>query len=148
MAHGHACRIVLRFKIMEHLDVIRLFIQYEAQGLPHSGLGDAVFPIETTCVDGFRLCLIACLHSFLRRRPPPRTILVTNIPSSLEIVDQTSNGCSRWRFCTVTSMKPFLNISKGQSIESPTSFRLPPIKRQKLALSQKLLETSRAPCTS
>ena len=30
-----------------HLDVIGLFLQYEVQGLPHSGLWDAVFLTET-----------------------------------------------------------------------------------------------------
>ena len=43
------------------------------------------------------------LHSFLRRRRPRRTFLATNIPSSLELVDQTSNCCSGWGFYTVTS---------------------------------------------
>ena len=31
----------------QHLDVTGLFVQYEAQGLPHSGLCDAMFPTET-----------------------------------------------------------------------------------------------------
>ena len=30
----------------QHLDVIRLFLQYEAQGLSHSALWDAVFPTD------------------------------------------------------------------------------------------------------
>ena len=33
----------------QHLDVIGLFLQYEAQGLPHSGRWDTVFPFETMC---------------------------------------------------------------------------------------------------
>ena len=33
----------------QHLDVTGLFLQYEVQGLPHSGLWDAVFPTETMC---------------------------------------------------------------------------------------------------
>ena len=33
----------------QHLDVKGLFLQYEAQGLPHIGLWDAVFPTETIC---------------------------------------------------------------------------------------------------
>ena len=32
-----------------HLDVIVLFLQYEVQGLPHSGRWDAVFLTETMC---------------------------------------------------------------------------------------------------
>ena len=119
MLRGHTCHIVLRFKMM---DMISPFLQYEAQGLPHSGLWDAVFPTETTC-RRFRTLLDRLsygLHSFLRRRRTPSTFLVTNIPSSLELVDQTSKFCSRWGFNTVTSTKQFLNLSEGQSIESPT----------------------------
>ena len=33
----------------QHLDVIGLFLQYEAQGLSHSALSDAMFPTETKC---------------------------------------------------------------------------------------------------
>ena len=96
--------------------------QYEAQGLPNSGLWDAVFPTETTYWRFWTLFyrLSYGLHSFLRRRRPRWTFLITNIPSPLELVDQTSNGCSRWSFCTVRSTKPFFDLSKGQSIESPT----------------------------
>ena len=88
----------------------------------HSGLWDAVFPTETMCWRFWTLFyrLLYGLHSFLRRRRPRRTFLVTNISGSLEFVDQTSNGCSCWSFCTVRSTKPSLNLSKGQSIESPT----------------------------
>ena len=106
----------------QHLDVIGLSLQYEAQG--HTVHFEMPCSWLWRCVHAFGLCSIAChnygLHSFLRCRRPHRTFLVTNIPSSLELVDQTSNGCSRWSFCTVKSTKPFLNLSKGQSIESPT----------------------------
>ena len=90
VVHGHACRIVLRFKMME----------YEAQSLPHSGLWDVV---SLTCWRFWTLLysLSYGLHSFLLRLLPPRTFLVTNIPSSLENFDQTSNDISRWSFCTV-----------------------------------------------
>ena len=116
---GHTCCIVLMFKMM---DVISLFLQYEEQGLPHSEIWNAVFPTETTCR---RFCTLLDrlsygLHSFLRRRRPPRTFLLTNIPSSLELVDQTSYCYSRCGFCTVTSTKLLLKLSEGQFIESPT----------------------------
>ena len=105
----------------EPIDVISLFLQYEVQGLPHSGLGDAVLLIEM-CLHFSTLLdrLLYGLHSFLRHRRPPRMFLVTNIPSLLELVDQTSSGCSRWGFSMVMSTKQFLYLSKGQSIESPT----------------------------
>ena len=90
---------------------IGLFLQYEAQGLPCSRL--------RRCFDAFELCPIA-YHSFMRSRRWRRTFPITNIASSLEFVDQTSNGCLCWSFCTVRSTKPSLNLSKGQSIESPT----------------------------
>ena len=33
----------------QNLDVIGVFLQYEAQGLLHSGIWDAVFPTKTMC---------------------------------------------------------------------------------------------------
>ena len=86
----------------QHLHAIGHFLQYDAQGLPHSGLWHAVFPAETMCWCFWSLFyhLPYSIHSFLRRRRPRRTFLVTNIPRSLELVDQTSNGCSRRNFCS------------------------------------------------
>ena len=54
----------------QHLDVIGLFLQYEVQGLPYSGLWDAVFPAETMCWRFWTLLyrLSYGLHSFLRHR--------------------------------------------------------------------------------
>ena len=115
---GHTCHIVLKFKMM---DVIRLFLQYEAQGLPHSGLWNAVFPTETTCRRFWTLLdrLSYGLHSFLRHRRHPRTFLVTNNPNSLELVDQT---CNKLLFplglCTVTSTKQFYCNPRHQGCSS------------------------------
>ena len=106
----------------QHLGVIGLFLQYEVQDLSHNALWDANFPTETMCWRFWTLLyrLSYGLHSFLRRRRPRRTFLVTKIPGSLEFVDQTSHGYSRWSFCTARSTKPFLNLSKRLSIENPT----------------------------
>ena len=137
----------------QHLDVIGLFLQYEAQGLPHRGLWDAVFPTETTYWRFWTLFyrLSYGLHSFLRRPRPRWTFLVTNIPSSLELVDQTSNGCSRWSFCMVRSTKPFFDLSKRQfvSLQLRTLIRCSVANIFQITYNKetkKWLETSRALC--
>ncbi|PSN35075.1 hypothetical protein C0J52_17300 [Blattella germanica] len=96
MAHGHACRIDIRFKMLEHLNVIRQFLQDEAQDSPQSGLWDAVFPTHTTCQNFSTLChcLPYGLHIFRVTSMAAHYVARYKHFQFTELVEQTSYGCS------------------------------------------------------
>ena len=79
----------------------------------------------TRRVEAFGLCAIACLMVSTDSCDVdgrPLLLLVTNTSSSLELVEQTSYSCSYWGLYMVMLAKPFLDLGKGQSIESPTNY--------------------------
>lgn len=112
---------VVRFKLLYILIVLRSFIQFKSQFVPHDRFRNIQLPTQASwCIWTRVYCILYVLYCPWCSRYIPRTILISNTPRSLEIVLQISYSVPprRWFFWIFDKFSDLLGALQTSFLES------------------------------